>query len=54
VGTVADASKSVMKITRVGLPAENGFLDRMVGYLYFKRRAGEEGKQFRPHPAVRV
>jgi hypothetical protein len=23
-----------MKIKKVSLPAENGFLDRMVGYLY--------------------
>src|SRR6202035_5548171 len=28
-GTTADASRSVTKITKVGLPTKNGFLDRM-------------------------
>src|SRR5271166_6556857 len=39
-----------MKIAKVGLPAENGFLDRMNSLPLFKRWAGE-GEQLRPHPA---
>jgi hypothetical protein len=32
-----------MKTTKIVFLAEQGFLGRMTGYLYFKRWGGEEG-----------
>jgi hypothetical protein len=51
---MADASKSVMKTTKVDLPAENGFLDRMVRYLDSPGGPAEGREALQAHPAPKV
>jgi hypothetical protein len=44
VGTIADASKNVTKIAKVGFAAENGFLDRITRYLYSSGGPGRKAE----------